>query len=199
MKKNIDNIELLLPLLTFDNEDDFYFLQILQRKKENELLTSNSRVIKNYYINSIDSLKQHYEEIKSLCNLFNARASLRLNRRSHEQIAFQTMMRVTNSIMSRDYMSVRRAYDRTCGQYNKEKNKKWIIDIDDKNAPLERISTAIKFCSPNEGEDKIYITVPTKNGCHLITSPFNVEQFTKTSRMQIDIHKDNPTLLYMQL
>ena len=57
----IDNLEKVLPLLEFESEDDFYYLQILQRKKENPQLGSNSRVIKNYYITSIDYLTKHYK------------------------------------------------------------------------------------------------------------------------------------------
>ena len=46
----IDNLEILKPFLRFDDPNDFYYLQILQRKKENPQLGSNNRVIKNYYI-----------------------------------------------------------------------------------------------------------------------------------------------------
>ena len=49
--KPIDNINYVLPFLVFEDRNDFYYLQILQRKKENPQLGSNSRVIKNYYIN----------------------------------------------------------------------------------------------------------------------------------------------------
>ena len=31
----IDNLELIKPLLSFSTGDDFYYLQILRRKKEN--------------------------------------------------------------------------------------------------------------------------------------------------------------------
>lgn len=31
----MDNIDKILPFLKFESEDDFYYLQILQRKKEN--------------------------------------------------------------------------------------------------------------------------------------------------------------------
>lgn len=31
----VDNLRLILPFLKFESEDDFYYLQILQRKKEN--------------------------------------------------------------------------------------------------------------------------------------------------------------------
>ena len=57
----VDNLEALLPFLKFDDKDDFYYLQILQRKKENPQLGSNSRVIKNYYIKSTDKLIARYD------------------------------------------------------------------------------------------------------------------------------------------
>jgi hypothetical protein len=75
----IDNIQLILPFLKFESKDDFYYLQILQRKKENPQLGSNSRVIKNYYITSEKYLLDRYNEIKKLCEVFNARAMIRLN------------------------------------------------------------------------------------------------------------------------
>jgi hypothetical protein len=63
----IDNLKLILPFLKFESQDDFYYLQILQRKKENAELGSNSRVIKNYYIKSEEYLLDRYDEIKKLC------------------------------------------------------------------------------------------------------------------------------------
>lgn len=75
----IDVFDKVKDLLTFESDDDFYYLQILQRKKENPQLGSNSRVIKNYYIGSVEYLENRYEEIRKLCTEFNARAMLRLN------------------------------------------------------------------------------------------------------------------------
>jgi len=193
----IDNIELIKPFLIFESEDDFYYLQILQRKKENDLMSSNSRVIKNYYITSVESLEKQYGEIKNLCKQFNARASMRLNKRSFEQCAYQTLLGVTNTIMNKDFKSVRRTYDRICGQFHNDSNKKWILDVDDKTTDLERIKAAVKFCQPNEGSDKVLTFIPSKFGFHIITSPFNTNQFSQSSRLAIEIHKDNPTNLYI--
>lgn len=192
----IDNLELIRPFLIFESDDDFYFLQILQRKKENDLMTANSRVIKNYYIKSVDRLIDQYDEIKMLCKKFNARASLRLNKRSFEQTAFQTLKKNTDTILSRDYKSVSRNYDKSCGQFNNDKNKKWIIDIDSKDILVSRVITAVKFCDPDMGLEKHYVVLPTNQGYHLITKPFNCEQFSK-NRIQADIHKDNPVNLYI--
>ena len=38
--------------------------------------------------------------------------------------------------------------------------------------------------------------IPTKNGYHIITKPFNLKQF-KDKYSDIDVHKNNPTILYI--
>jgi hypothetical protein len=45
--------------------------------------------------------------------------------------------------------------------------------------------------------DKVIAEIPTKNGVHLITRPFNLQEFKETFDGDWDIiHKNNPTLLY---
>jgi len=44
--------------------------------------------------------------------------------------------------------------------------------------------------------NKLIDIIPSKNGYHVITSPFDVSEFSK-SFPNIDIHKDNPTNLYI--
>jgi len=194
---SIDVIEQIKPLLLFDSKDDFYYLQILQRKKENPEIGSNSRVIKNYYIRSIEHLELHYDEIKSLCNQFNARASLRLNKRSFRAVAFKAMQNIANTMCNGDYEAIRNSYDRACGATHNEDYKKWIIDIDGEVDfdYLYNMNECIEECDPIIGK-KVIISLPTKNGVHLISSPFNIEQFRK-QYPDIDIHKDNPINLYI--
>lgn len=40
------------------------------------------------------------------------------------------------------------------------------------------------------------IDFPNENGFHLITKPFNMEEF-RALHPTIDIHKDNPSILYI--
>ena len=96
--------------------------------------------------------------------------------------------------MNKDFKSVRKSYESVCGQYSNEKESLWIIDIGSKeiNDTFYCIDQ-IKKCQPNIGEDKSKIILPTKNGFHLITSPFNVKQ----ANLQHEIHKNNPTILYI--
>jgi hypothetical protein len=192
----IDTYESIKDLLTFDSKDDFYYLQILQRKKENPQIGSNSRVVKNYYITSTDYLESRYEEIKDLCNSLNARAMLRLNKRSFEKIAFKTIQNLANSIANKEYKSTRNSYDRACGTGHNDKNKKWILDIDDDLGieDLIKITGLIQDSQP--GEDNIILDLETKNGFHLITKPFDSREI-KELYPTLSIHKDNPINLYI--
>lgn len=192
----IDNINKILPFLTFESVDDFYYLQILQRKKENPELGSNSRVIKNYYITSQDYLLKRYPEIIKLCEFFNARASIRLNKRSFEKVGMKTMVNLANTMMNKEYQFLRSSYDRACGLGHNDPNKTWILDLDGEFLPetLEEMKTIINNSLP-EGLNTI-THIPSKNGLHWITRPFDSREFQK-HYPEIDIHKDNPTNLYI--
>ena len=193
----IDNIKLILPFLKFESKDDFYYLQILQRKKENPEIGSNSRVIKNYYITSEQYLLDRYDEITTMCCMFNARAMIRLNKRSFEKVGFKTMENLAGTMMNRDYDKISKSYDRACGLGHNDSEKKWILDVDKPMSSFELMSLSnfIQTCEPCH-KRTILQTIPSKNGFHLICLPFNLSEFS-THAPGIEIHKDNPTNLYI--
>lgn len=191
----IDNLEQILPFLKFESEDDFYFLQILQRKKENPQIGSNSRVIKNYYITSEQYLIDKYDEIKQLCEVFNARASIRLNKRSFRKVGMKCMVNIANTMMNEEYKFLKSSYDRACGLGHNDSEKKWILDLDD----VEEVSPLLMAFIDNECEpfgSKCYATLKSKSGFHLITKPFNSQQFS-LKYPEITLHRDNPSNLYI--
>jgi hypothetical protein len=189
----INNIQLILPFLKFESKDDFYYLQILQRKKENPQLGSNSRVIKNYYITSEQYLLDKYDEIKKLCEVFNARAMIRLNKRSFEKVGFKCMTNLANTMMNKEYSFVKASYDRACGLSHNDSEKKWILDVDFalKSQHVESMKKQLYQYEP-VGE-KILSIIPSKSGYHIIIKPCDLRNFNST----IDKHKDNPTNLYI--
>jgi hypothetical protein len=203
----IDNIELIKPILQFDSEDNFYYLQILQRKKENDETGSNSRIIKNYYVDSIKYLEDKYEEIKNLCNLFNARAYIRINRRSYEKVAYKAMVNLANTMSNREFISCSRSYDRAIGQNPNEPDKKWIVDCDFAFNDLIVSNIRAFIHNSRPYTSKYYGIIPSKNGFHLITAPFNLDDYNKLvirkwsdidlTNVKFEIHKDNPTNLYI--
>ncbi len=191
----IDNIQLILPFLKFESKDDFYYLQILQRKKENPEIGSNSRVIKNYYITSEEYLLDRYDEIKKLCEVFNARAMIRLNKRSFEKVGFKCMINLANTMMNKEYQFLKVSYDRACGLGHNDSEKKWILDIDTIDEKFNRNLQLDIYQFEPKG-NKILGHFKSKSGSHLITTPFNLEKF-KINYPEIEVHKDNPTNLYI--
>ena len=78
----VDNFEQIRGLLKFDSDDDFYFVELLQRKKDNPDFGSNNRLIKYYFIDSIDYFNKIENEIKTISDATGARVYINLNRRS---------------------------------------------------------------------------------------------------------------------
>lgn len=189
----INNLEQIRALLQFDSGDDFYFLQIIKRRKENPEMDVNSVAIKTYYVTSLEHLDAIMPEMVSLCDFHNARGCINLNVRSFERATYQTLKKVTDIVISRDYKAIRGAFDSVCGEMGAKRDKRWVVDIDSFDEEFDReIRENINKCEPF-GE-KILGDVPTKNGHHLICSPFDLRGFHIEG---CDIHKNNPTVLYM--
>lgn len=197
----VDNFDLIIPLLNFDNPDNFYFVQVIQRKKdhkeENKRLgrNNNARLIKAYYINSLEKLIEHKDEMIKLAEVFNARIGINLNRRNRKQVAMATLVRVADSIAS-DVYDIAKAYNSSCGA-SMGTDKTWIVDIDTKDAVIiGTIETLIDLHCEPIGETKIIARIPTKSGMHLITRSFNSKVFGERCP-GVDVHKNNPTVLFI--
>jgi hypothetical protein len=203
---SVNNFKQIRDLLEFRNNDDFYFLQILQRKKDHKEgqkvngTNNNSRLVKAYFIKSVEHFDFVEDEVIKLCELFNARAGINLNRRSFKKMALQHLKKCTDQILNEDYTKAHRAYNTVSGAFMSESDKKWIIDLDGEIEShddfIELISGYIAHLMPNIGESKVICKIPSKNGAHLITSSFNLGEFKK-ALPEIEVHKNNPTNLYI--
>jgi hypothetical protein len=192
----INNLEYIKPLLNFEDEGDFYMLYVLKRKKdqpEGERDNHQSvRTIKSYCINSIEYLEKRYDEIMQLCEMFKARAYIHVQKQNHKDVAMNMITEIVSRIQS-GQINQQHVFDSVVGQI-KTQEKRWIIDVDDKDVKeLVRITEVVHATRP-EG-DKLDACIPTKNGYHLITKRFDVEMFWNVFP-HIEIQKKNPTLLY---
>ena len=191
----INNIELIKPLLTFDKEGEFYMLYIFKRKKDQTTDKANHqsvRTIKTYCVDSIEYLENRLDEVIQLCELFKARAYIHIQKQNHKDVAMNMITEIVTRIQS-GQINQKNVFDSVVGQL-KTNEKRWIIDIDDKDTKeLVAITELIHSLRP-EG-DKLEAVIPTKSGYHLITKRFDVMEFKK-QYPDIDIQKKNPTLLY---
>jgi hypothetical protein len=192
----IDNIEIIKPLLNFDEEGDFYMLYVFKRKKdqpEGERDNHQSvRTIKTYCVDSIEYLDKRYDEIKQLCEMFKARAYIHVQKQNHKDVSLNMMVALAERIRN-GQTKQQHLFDSVVGQI-KTQEKRWIVDVDTKLwITAHAIHQYINECRP-EGE-KVEAVIPTKNGFHFITKKFDVIEF-KNRYPEIDIAKKNPTLLY---
>ena len=196
----INNIELIKPLLNFDNEGDFYMLYVFKRKKdqpEGEKDNHQSvRTIRTYCIKSIEQLEKRYDEIMMMCEVFKARAYIHVAKQNHRDVSLEMLTALAQRIRDGQHEQ-QGLFDSVVGQI-KTYEKRWIVDVDMNDINVaDKISHIINICQP-EG-DKIEAVIPTKNGYHLITKRFDTQTFTKMMSLQgdiPDIQKKNPTLLY---
>ena len=159
-------------------------------------------ILDSLFISSLDQYDEMEGRIKKICIDNNARAYFRLNRRSFKQVALKTLSRIAKMIEDENYEHVKRAYLSCSGEFHKEEDKTWIIDLDRNGASDEAYDAYINSVIfeaqkliQETGKDDSMSIVPTKNGLHLICRPFNVSKFKKIFP-EIDVHKDNPVVLF---
>jgi len=190
----VDNFPTIASLLRFDDPDDFYFVQILQRTKD-AATKGNNRLIRHYPIYSHDQLEKHRPEMITLCETFNARAYIHLNRRSARQVALEMLTDLAENIRTGNVVHLHRIHSTACGRHHSAKDKTWVVDVDhDKNVDITKLAADLAELQPVG--DKVVATIRTKNGLHLITRPFNSQRFGELYR-HLDVHKNNPTVLYV--
>jgi hypothetical protein len=172
-------------------------LYVFKRKKdqpEDERDNHQSvRTIKTYCIESTEHLDRRYEEIKTLCELFKARAYIHVQKQNHQDVSLNMMVALAERIRN-GAKNQKGLFDSVVGQI-KTQEKRWIVDIDTKDQEeVDRIAKAVEIARP-EGP-KIEAVIPTRNGFHLITHRFDVKMFENVCP-HIDVQKKNPTLLFL--
>lgn len=174
------------------DKNDFFFVQVLKRKKENPGLKGDSKVIRSYYVRDLDSVK---DSIIKTCRENNARAYIRLQKRNWEKINLQIVSQLSSELASGLIKPSYNVIESIAGKYSSDERKYWIIDVDDPMLLQECFDQLddINLKSKNREQGFIYLVIPTVNGFHLITSPFNPNDFTVEN---VEIKKEGMTLLY---
>ena len=191
------NFPQIRELLKFERPGEFYFIQIYKRRKDNPDMAQDMKIIRDYYVYSLNDLERLQEDIMRDCETHNARAYIRLNVRHTDKIALMMLKRLADILASGDTKCARNIYSSVCGEFHSDPVKKWVVDLDNVSEAEETFvkSVIADLWSQNEMGGSIIAEIPTPNGKHLITTPFNLQKF-KTECPSIDVHKDNPTILY---
>ena len=197
----VDNFDLIKKHIHSTDSNEFYMLQIMRRTKDQKGYDGKHKqsIIKSYFISSVEYLDSKRDEIVGLCEMFNARAYINLNKKSYKQVSLKALEILAGKIAHEEY-DIRSLFESACGQTGAcDGQKTWIVDFDSKDLDeLDRIKNIIDSIDP-KGVSKIVETVPTRHGYHLITRPFNKKAFYEMYNKNLDIHDNNPTLAFVNL
>lgn len=187
----IDNFNKIHNILDFSNPEDFYFVQVLKRRKDNHDSEKDVKVVRSYDINSSEDFEKLIPSIKEKCLNNNARAYINLNKKNYRKVAHKMIDIVNKNIYDERYKECSNAFYKAIGNTkrkgNSEENKLMIVDIDVIDFKLilgvvRAIQSLHSRINQNkkDGEDfSIKEIIRTVNGCHIVTNPFDVKEFNK--------------------
>lgn len=243
----IDNFAEVRKHLEFlDTKLDRYIVHILRRPKDipsqmkNELGANEcQRLIRTYYIDSLEYFDRKMPAIKELCKANLARAYINVQPKDNFECLMNLGKKIFDTLQCKNFSVkpehlVRQAYS----EWHKTRKKQWILDIDDdcciewfevedehgkkcicsKTWNVDSVISLVKkqLVAIGKSEDEVY-SLKTKNGYHVICSPFNLIEAQKLCSFLFEgrhkmlnengdlvertgwLHKDGVTLLYMDL
>lgn len=189
----IDNFKLFEKIFSL-KENEFYFVQIIQRSKDDNSVTSSNnryRRVKSYYISSIDEYHRFIPEIIKFCENNNARAYIRVTPVSFYDVAVSTAEEYIRRIKEKQTFKSCSIYDSCCEKVKSSHSKVWMIDVDICSS-FDELSTTIEKITSSGS--RVRLILPTKNGYHILVDPFDIR---KWDNKYGEIKKNNPiTLLY---
>lgn len=202
----VDNWQLIRKYLDFSDPDKFYFIELMQRKKDDPSFPANNRMVKCYFIYSLEYYDRIESEVKKLSDYTGARVYILLNRRSYKKCALNVLADAAKMCIDDNYQHFPKLISSVVGKYADEPFKRWVLDVDYEDwdetkysainkGGIRMMEVFIDSLEPHTVESKIILRVPTLHGVHVITTPFNCQKFSE-EYPNIAVQKDNPTLLY---
>lgn len=186
----VNNIELIRNILKFDKFGEFYYISIMQRNKDGVKVASshdNCRRIRTFYVFSLEEFDKIVPFIKEICDKINARCYIELNRKDIFQCQLECIKRLAECIEHRTTKSRTIMDSVVAGAPSRD--KLWMIDVDKSDGIID----IIEYIKKNKGT--YYTTIPTVNGCHIITSRFDPRFFNESFK-DCEIKRNAFTLLY---
>lgn len=188
----VDNIESIRKILKFDKFGEFYYISIMQRNKDGVKVASshdNCRRIRTFYVFSLEEFDKIIPFIKEICDKINARCYIELNRKNIFQCQLECIKRLVECIEHGTTKSRTIMDSVVAGAPSRD--KLWMIDAD--GYKPDNITNIIEYIKENRGV--YFITIPTVNGCHIITSRFDPRFFNESFK-DCEIKRNAFTLLY---
>ena len=210
MTNILDNASFIREVLDFKDPGDFYVVHILVRAKDvkncedyHDGSKESQRLIKTFYIDSVDYFDRKLDQIKEMAIANHARAYFLPQVRNRLSVN-----RVLAKKVIEDIDNVQVKYDRlirsaVCGCHI-SRARRWVIDIDwdeENNDKSSQITIQRKMAivshyiyeitkllsETNGGYDPADVyQLESPHGYHIVTPPFDIKKFSKPDIVKKD-------------
>lgn len=210
MTDNFNRFREFLQLPEQEGGDAYYVIELVRRGKDCPDLPAANYHFKNYYIDTLAKYDKVQDEIRLLCRTLRLRAYASVCRKSFRRVTMNTLAEMARRAALGDFNRPDKIFGSCSGEYVDKDDRHWVVDVDDfvgynTQEHCETIRNFINDCQPFEDRNKIELILPTKNGMHLITRPFDVKTFNGCMGVFTDwiprpeIKKNHLTLLFEDL
>lgn len=196
--KAIDNFEIVKSLMDFEEKDNmFVHVQVLRRGKDHPDLPAANKLIKAWVVRSREHLGKIKEEVVFLCEHYKARAYVSCAPKSIAKLNTLIMHKMAGNLHTGNIINPWHVFNSACGELQGVE-KRWVMDVDtkDKEEQFVIASEILRIMGLPYVGTLPFPEVPTLNGCHFITSPFNLQEFKKRFP-DVEAKKNGLTALYV--
>lgn len=201
-----DNFNLIKCLMGVEDDKDIFFhLQIIRRGKDHPNLPAANKTIQTWLIHGTEHLDKLRDDIVFLCEHYQARAYINITPKRMADLNTMLLWKLAENINNHNVVNPYKTLNSAIGLLQGTE-KRWIVDIDSKDSiDIECVKLEIDRLWVNAhpedwGKSResgwMIAQIATNSGWHLITRPFNLKEF-KERCPYIDVHKNNPTILYI--
>lgn len=191
----IDNFNLIKNFLSFtEDSNSFMHCQIVKRAKDFKDNKIKEGSIKTYFIRSKNHLEQLKPEIIAIAEALRARVYINISEKNFDKLQKLVLSKISADLLNNSLRDTQKLVLQAAGEL-KSNSPKWIVDVDNITQHGRILNWLIKYYN-SPIEEWYYGIIPTVQGEHIITKPFNVAAF-QTKFPEIDVHKNSMgTLLY---
>lgn len=179
----INNYEKIKSLLVFKKDITYYFIQVIQRRKDNPDLPKSEIQRGFWFITSMDDFDIHWPRIKKTCEDYKARAYISLIPRSLEKLGKKCLLEYSKRVACNEYSKIfaipqKNALSKeTINCSNLIEKPWWCIDIDNKSE-MPKISEIFLLFT------NIKSILETPKGYHLIVECFNPKKLISYKKLK---------------
>lgn len=202
--KAIDNFDIVKSLMDFEEKDNlFVHVQVLRRGKDHPDLPAANKLIKAWVVRSREHLDKIKEEVVFLCEHYKARAYVSCAPKSIAKLNTLIMRKMADNLHTGNIINPWHVFNSACGELQGVE-KRWVMDVDDKDIAdsvmLEIDRLWVNAHPQDWGKSResgwLVCKIPTLNGVHFISRPFNLQEFKKRFP-DVEAKKNGLTALYV--